>query len=79
VLSIISDLSIENRKMKIYVQVFLVSKRQQIVDLYVEINKAQPVLEIDVPDVISSSKKRVIDQACAALQKVSFDCTVLRS
>jgi hypothetical protein len=26
-------------------------------DLYIELNKAQPVLEIDVPDVIASSKK----------------------
>ena len=30
-------------------------------DLYIELNKAQPVLEIDVPDVIATSKK-VSDQ-----------------
>lgn len=42
----------------------------QIVQLYIEINKAQPVLEIDVPDVIATSKKIIIDQACLALNKV---------
>ena len=44
---------------------------EKIVDLYVELNRAQPVLEIDVPDVIATSKKRIIDEACAALNKVS--------
>ena len=48
----------------------LISFCEKIVDLYVEINKAQPVLEIDVPDVIATSKKRIIDEACASLNKV---------
>jgi hypothetical protein len=46
---------------------------EKIVDLYVELNRAQPVLEIDVPDVIATSRKRIIDEACAALNKVSSD------
>lgn len=49
----------------------LISFFEKIVDLYVELNRAQPVLEIDVPDVIATSKKRIIDEACAALNKVS--------
>lgn len=47
---------------------------EKIVDLYVELNRAQPVLEIDVPDVIATSKKKIIDEACAALNKVFSDC-----
>lgn len=49
-------------------RIFRVQSRRQIIQLYVDVNKAQPVQEIDVPDAISTRKKRCIDEACAALK-----------
>ena len=104
------DQSTNNETMdfEIMVEVYSVTTRKQIVDLYIEvgrsrsrsstlilsinthththththtlthsltqINKSQPVLEIDVPDVIATSKKRLIDQACAALHQKYKAC-----
>ena len=42
--------------------------RKETIELYVDVNKAQPVQEIDVPDAISTLKKRCIDEACLAMR-----------
>jgi len=60
--------------MALIVEVFNVTSRQQIIDLYIEINKSQPVQEIDVPDAIASGKKRCIDEACSELAQRYAKC-----
>ena len=50
------------------VEVYPVSSERQIKELYLEVNKAESVKEIDLPDAIAPTRKAHIDGACARLR-----------
>ncbi len=46
---------------------------REVKDLYLEVNKAESVKEIDLPDAIAPQRKAHIDEACERLRKAYPD------
>ena len=55
------------------VEVYPVRTERDIKELYLEVNKAESVKEIDLPDAIAPERKAHIDEACERLRKVYPD------
>lgn len=47
--------------------------QREIVNLYVEINKSEPIQEIDLPENIATDRKRIIDDATMSLHATFLD------
>lgn len=55
------------------VEVYPVRTERDIKELYLEVNKAESVKEIDLPDAIAPERKAHIDEACERLRKAYPD------
>ncbi len=60
----------EHSDFELVVEVYAVRSEEEVKALYLEVNKAESVKEIDLPDTIAPDHKRHIDAACRLLQEM---------
>lgn len=57
------------KDVEMIVEVYPVKTEEQLKQLFLELNMAQMVADVDLPDQLASSSRRYINYACNALQK----------
>jgi len=58
-----------NIDMEILIEVYPVESEEQIKSLFLELNKAEMVQEIDLPNRIAPQKKIIVDEACSSIRQ----------